>query len=103
MLLHSGLAKRGMEARPHHRILPHHSLSPRSIYATGLVIIPATLYVLWVEMNHHHHDHAPTYAHMHVARKRWPWAENCAMFDIQCKSDWSASHGKGGKAAAAHH
>ena len=58
---------------------------------------------MYKELTHHEHAHGPTYPHMRIRRKAFPWAEgDCTLFDLECKA---AAHAGGSShgAAPAHH
>jgi hypothetical protein len=66
-----------------------------TIYAIGGIVIPFTLFTLYKEATHHHHEHGTVYPHMHVRAKAFPWGENqCDLFDLECKKAWRESHKK---------
>lgn len=47
--------------------------------------IPYGAYVLVKELTHHSHEHGPTYSHMRIRRKAFPWdASDCSFFDQKC-------------------
>ena len=93
-------------AVPHPLPVPHpysssrapHQLAAASVASIVLVLTPFTAYTIWAEANHKHAEEGPTYSHMKIMHKRWPWAANCALFDIHCRQHWAESHS--GKAAA---
>ena len=61
--------------------------------------VPFTTYVIAKELMHHEHEHGPTYSHMRIRRKAFPWdASDCSFFDRKCINAY-----KSGGAAAAHH
>jgi len=60
--------------------------------------VPFGLYSVYKELTHHEHAHGPTFSHMRIRRKAYPWAAgDCTLFDLECK----AAHSSG--AAPAHH
>eukprot|EP01138_Halocafeteria_seosinensis_P010183 gb/GECG01010400.1/.p1 GENE.gb/GECG01010400.1/~~gb/GECG01010400.1/.p1 ORF type:complete len:115 (+),score=11.00 gb/GECG01010400.1/:1-345(+) len=59
-----------------------------SIWATGLVVVPCTLYMIYVEATHAHHERVD-YPHMKQRRKPFPWkAHGCDFFDWGCKREF---------------
>ena len=71
-----------------------------SVAATFVVIAPFATYALFKEMTHADHAHGPTYSHMRIRRKAFPWKEgDCTMFDLDCKA--AARAGK--STSPAHH
>lgn len=66
-----------------------------TVGSVAAIVTPFTLYVLYKEATHHHHEHGTVYPHMHVRAKAFPWAENgCDLFDLECKQHWRDSHKK---------
>ena len=72
-------------------------LKTTAFMVVGLVV-PYTAFVGYKEMTHHHHEHGPTYPHMKVRRKAFPWSANqCDFFEMQCHRDFASG------AAPSHH
>ena len=48
---------------------------------------------LILHATHEHGHEQPAYPYMKIRGKAFPWdAEDCDLFDMECKRKWKASH-----------
>lgn len=55
-----------------------------SVVGTVALIAPFSLYMLYIEATHEHHEH-PKYAHLQIRSKAYPWGDNCDLLDGHCR------------------
>lgn len=61
-----------------------------SMVGTAAAIVPFSVYMLYVESQHEHHEKAK-YDHMQIRTKPFPWGNGkCDLLDSHCKRGHAA-------------
>jgi hypothetical protein len=57
-----------------------------SVMGVGALVVPFSLYMLYVESHHEHHERHE-YSHMRIRNKPFPWGDGqCDLLDKHCKA-----------------